>query len=70
MECIVGQDIDEEDTEKFEVAAIGVIDIKGNRLNQIGICGNDGVELIDFNIVKTILTKEQYEQNCYKLDTN
>lgn len=68
VECIVEVVAGEEiDTEKFEVAATGVKDIKGNSTNEIGVCGEKGINLIPFVFVKKILTKEQYIKNCFEV---
>ena len=55
----------EDDTEKFEVVATGVKDIKGNNTNEIGISGENEINFIPFKSVKKILTKEQFEENCF-----
>lgn len=68
VECFVEEDVDGEDTIKYEVAATGVTDIEGNSTNEIGICGEDGVELIPFKNIRSILTHEQYERNAYRLE--
>lgn len=69
VECVIEVVSGEDDTEKFEVVATGVKDIKGNNTNEIGISGENGINFIPFKSVKKILTKEQFEENCYKIDT-
>lgn len=68
VECFVEEDVDGEDTIKYEVAGTGVTDLSGNKTNEIGICGESGVELIPFDNVRSILTHEQFERNCYRLE--
>ena len=68
VECFVEEDVDGEDTIKYEVAAIDILDTNGNKINEIGICGEDGIEFIAFENIRSILTHEQYEQNCYRLE--
>jgi hypothetical protein len=67
VECVIEVVAGEEDTEKFEVAATGVKDIKGSSTNEIGICGENGVDLISFEFVRKILTHEQYQENCFEV---
>nr|DAD98162.1 MAG TPA: hypothetical protein [Myoviridae sp. cthRr4] len=66
VEVVVAEDFEEEYTEKLEVAAVGITDCKGNKLNEVGICGDDEIEYVSLKDIKTILTHEQYERNCYK----
>lgn len=68
VEYFVEEDVDGEDTIKYEVAGTEVTDLSGNKTNEIGICGESGVELIPFDNVRSILTHEQFEQNCYRLE--
>lgn len=70
VEVVTEKDFEGEYTEKFEVAAVGITDCKGNKLNEIGICGDDGIEYVSLKDIKTILTHEQYERNCYRLENN
>lgn len=67
VECVIEVVAGEEDTEKFEVVATGVKDIKGSSTNEIGICGENGVNLISFEFVRKILTHEQYLENCFEV---
>lgn len=67
VECFVGKGLEGEDTTKYEVSAIEVTDMNGNKLNEIGICGEEGTEFMPFENVRTILTKELFEANCYKV---
>lgn len=68
VECFVEEDVDGEDTIKYEVTATDILDTNGNKINEIGICGEEGPEFISFKNIRSILTHEQYKQNCYRLE--
>lgn len=72
VECMVAKFIEngteKEETIKYEVVATVVLDINGNPTNEIGISGEKGVEFVPFENVRSILTHEQYEKNCYRLE--
>lgn len=70
VEVVTEKDFEGEYTEKFEVAAVRITDCKGNKLNEIGICGDDGIEYVSLKDIRTILTHEQYERNCYRLEND
>lgn len=65
VRIFVEENIDEngvstEDTCIYEVSAIQVQDSNGNELDEIGIVGENGTELIPFANVRGIVTKEQF----------
>lgn len=68
IEAVTEEDFEGEYTDKLEVTAVGITDGKGNKLNEIGICGEHGIEYVDFKDIKSILTHEQYERDCYKIN--
>lgn len=70
IEVVTEEDFEEEYTDKLEVAAVGITDCKGNKLNEIGICGDHGIEYVALKDIRIILTHEQYERNCYRLEDN
>ncbi len=68
VEVVVAEDFEEEYIEKLEVAAVGITDCKGNKLNEVGICGDDEIEYVSLKDIKSILTHELYERNCYRIN--
>lgn len=68
VEVVTEKDFEGEYTNKLEVAAVGITDFKGNKLNEIGICGDDEIEYVSLKDIRTILTHEQYERDCYKIN--
>lgn len=72
VECMVAKFVEngteEEETIKYEVVATKVLDMNGNPINEIGISGEEGPELISFENVRSVLTHEQFEKNCYRLE--
>lgn len=56
-----------EDTCVYEVTATQVKDFYGNKLEEIGIVGEDGTELIPFANVRGIVTREQFASMEYKV---
>ena len=51
----------------YEVIANDVSNNEG-KLNEIGLMIDGNIEFVDIKYIKTILTKEQYENNCYKVE--
>ena len=68
IEAVTEEDFEEEYTDKLEVAAVGIKDGQGNKLNEIGICGEHGIEFVDLKDIRKILTHEQYEKYCYTVE--
>lgn len=71
VEVFEEENIDEngttEDTCVYEVTATQVKDFYGNKTNEIGITGDEGVELIPFANVRSVVTKEQFESIKYEV---
>ena len=71
VRIFVEENVDEngttEDTCVYEVTATQVKDFYGNKLEEIGIVGEDGTELIPFANVRGIVTREQFASMEYKV---
>ena len=71
VRIFVEENVDEngttEDTCVYEVTTTQVKDFYGNKLEEIGIVGEDGTELIPFANVRRIVTKEQFASKEYKV---
>lgn len=68
IEAVTEEDFEGEYTDKLEVAAVGITDGQGNKLNEIGICGEHGIEFVDLKDIRKILTHEQYERDCFVVE--
>lgn len=71
VRIFVEENVDEngttEDTCVYEVTTTQVKDFYGNKLEEIGIVGEDGTELIPSANVRGIVTKEQFASEEYKV---
>jgi len=71
VRIFVEENVDEngttEDTCLYEVTTTQVKDFYGNKLEEIGIVGEDGPELIPFANVRGIVTKEKFASMEYKV---
>lgn len=72
VRIFVEENVDEngttEDTCVYEVTTTQVKDFYGNKLEEIGIVGEDGTELIPSANVRGIVTKEQFASEEYKVE--